>query len=250
MMIMEKNIFEKQWRALGTDIYIQIVDDGFEMAEIQGVFLELEKLYARQEKIFSRFDSQSELSGINSQLGEFVEASSDMVYLAKKSLEYFKESSGIFDPRILRALELIGYEKSFSENSFSSDIEYIEKLGDDLSQDLVIDGDRLKFLQRMDFSGIAKGYITDRAADFLQKKGFRNFLVDSGGDMFAAGKNNLGGDWGISLEGAMDENEIVAKISDEAIATSGSVRRNWKIGEKSFHHLIHPHNLNDFSFEL
>lgn len=251
---MEEKYAEKEWHTLGTDIYLQIVGDDLKNPRIKKVFLAVEDIYDRQEKIFSRFNKESELSNINSHLGKLFDSSSDILYLAKKSLEYYKESDGLFDPRILETLEKIGYDRSFSKKDFSSDeingILSAEEETTQLGSDLIIKDSRIKFQKRMDFSGVAKGYITDQVADFLKLQGFQNFLIDSGGDMFAAGKNNFDNPWGIALEGSPNENESLLKISDQAVATSGNVRRNWRKGEKKFHHLINPHQLNNFSFDL
>ncbi|MFA5994595.1 MAG: FAD:protein FMN transferase, partial [Parcubacteria group bacterium] len=99
--IMGQHIFEKEWRALGTDIYVQIVGSASWAAETEITFLAVQKLYAAQERIFSRFDAESELFFLNAHLGEFCEASVDMLAVAQKSVQYFEESGGLFDPRIL-----------------------------------------------------------------------------------------------------------------------------------------------------
>ncbi|HCU70370.1 MAG TPA: hypothetical protein DIC35_01285 [Candidatus Moranbacteria bacterium] len=249
---MKKSIFEKEWKALGTDIYVQIVNDGIlSRLEIERIFLEISDIYIRQEKIFSRFEEESELSQINVHLGEFIEVSQEMLAIAEKSIEYFQESEEIFDPRILDVLEKIGYEKSFQKNNFEGAVENIKEAGKrNLKEDLQIKKGKVKFLRRMDFSGIAKGYITDRIADFLCQKGFQNFLVDSGGDMYASGKDSEQDKWGIALEGSEDENKVILELSDEAVATSGNVRKHWERNGRKFHHLINPHQPNYFSFDL
>jgi thiamine biosynthesis lipoprotein len=249
---MKNNIFEKEWKALGTDIYVQILNDiTFSGSDIERIFLGIRDIYTRQEKIFSRFDGESELSQINIRLGEFVEASPEMLFISEKSIEYFQESERIFDPRILDTLEKIGYEKSFQENNFEGTVENIRKVGEiSLKEDLQIKKRKVKFLRRMDFSGIVKGYITDRIADFLRQEGFKNFLVDSGGDIYASGKDRGKNRWGIALEGSKDENKVMLELSDEAVATSGNVRKKWERDGKKFHHLINPHQPDYFSFDL
>lgn len=248
---MEKNIFEKEFKALGTDIYIQLVAPETEKEKALLTFVEIENIYKKNELIFSRFNAQSELSKLNNNLGIFCEVSKDFIYLAQESLKYYTGSGKIFDPRILDSLEKIGYKKSFKNNDFNIEenlsIEVFEK---DLAEDLIILDNQVKFLVKMDFSGIAKGYITDEIAKFLIKKGWGNFLVDSGGDMYAAGLNRYNEKWQISLEGTINENEVMAEISNEGIATSGNTRKKWTIGTKKFHHLINPKNVSKFSFEL
>ena len=101
----------------------------------------------------------------------------------------------------------------------------------------------------MDFSGIAKGYIVDQAAEFLKKRGWKNFLVDAGGDMMISGRNSEGEKWRIAVEGVPEE-KLMLEISGKGIATSGISRKKWQINGKKFHHLVNPKDPNNFSYEL
>lgn len=74
-------------------------------------------------------------------------------------------------------------------------------------------------------------------------------MVDSGGDMFAAGRPPESGKWNIAIEGVEEKNLRLA-ISEKAAATSGISRRKWERGGKRYHHLIHPEYPADFSFNL
>ncbi|MFA6184330.1 MAG: FAD:protein FMN transferase [Parcubacteria group bacterium] len=248
---MKINVFEKEFKALGTDIYLQLVSEEFDIHKAERDFLKVVDIYKRQEKLLSRFDKDSELSKINYNLGKFVQVSRDIVYLAEKSLEYYDKSRGIFDLRILEKLEAIGYRRDFRQNKFEENKSFQKKLFDkNLKNDLIIKNNEVKFLKKMDFSGIAKGYITDRIADFLILQRWDNFLVDSGGDMYAKGKNKNKEKWGIALEESRNENKTLIEISDEAVATSGNTRKFWEIDGKKFHHLINPINSDKFDFDL
>ena len=248
---MEKNIFEKEFKALGTDIYIQIIAPGDKREDVFLSFAEVENIYRKNDLIFSRFKAESELSKMNNNLGVFRKASAELIYLAQESLKYYAKSEKIFDPRILDNLEKIGYKNDFKDNDFNvaKDVS-TEIFKKELSQDLLIQGSQLKFLQKMDFSGIAKGYITDKVAKFLSDSGWQNFLVDSGGDMYAKGLNKWGEKWGIALEGSENEDEIVTEITNAGIATSGNTRKYWEAGNKKFHHLLNPRQAQQFSFDL
>ncbi|EKE20694.1 MAG: hypothetical protein ACD_7C00503G0012 [uncultured bacterium] len=248
---MEENIFEENFKALGTDIYIGIIAPKEETEKILATFAEVKNIYKRKELTFSRFNPRSELSKLNNNLGVFQEGSDDIIYLAKKSLDYYLKSDKFFDPRILERLDGMGYRKNFKENVFDAKDGFLTEIfKKDLAQDLIISGGKVKFLRKIDFSGIAKGYITDKVAEFLFSRGWRNFLVDSGGDMHASGLNKRGEKWGIALEESENENEIIAEISNEGIATSGNTRKYWEIDGKKFHHLINPKNVDEFSFDL
>lgn len=240
---------EKKFRALGTDIYIQaIVDRELESEKLLG---QLEDLYGNFERIFSRFDPESELGHLNGNLGQWLSASGAMIEVAEKCLGLYVESGGVFDPRIIDFLEGFGYRQDFKKNDFDTERVPADfsPITEKLSEDLKTREGKIFFGRRMDFAGIAKGYITDRVAEFLQEKGVPNFFIDSGGDIFALGRNEEEEDWRVSLEGVPEE-KILIKISGASVATSGITRRKWEIGEKVFHHLINPANPYQFETSL
>jgi FAD:protein FMN transferase len=239
--------------ALGTDISIDVIAPGGnsrEVAGISGYLEEVERVYRKMEKILSRFEVTSELSRLNQNLGVFQKVSPEILYLADKSLQHFQASGGIFDPRIIGVLEDAGYRADYKSLDFEkSRKREVQKFPvPDLSNDLKIKDSQVFTAHRLDFSGIAKGYITDQAAGFLKTRGQNNFLIDSGGDIFAAGQDENSQEWNIMIEGASDE--VALGVSDKGIATSGITRRKWEADGKKFHHLINPQNPSHFSFDL
>lgn len=246
------SIFSDEFRALGTEIKIfLVISKEKNIDETKSILEEIRKIYQEKEKIFSRFDEQSEISKLNSNLSIFKNASEDILYLAQKSLEYYKESEGYFDPRIVEILEEVGYKKDFKTNDFSQKEIRKDKIfpKNKLTEDLEMKDDQVCFGRRMDFSGIAKGYITDFISQHLENSGWQNFLVDSGGDIFAKGKNEHREKWGIEIEG-ISQKKIILNLENSAVATSGITRKKWEIGEKKYHHLINPLHPYDFSFDL
>ena len=249
---MEKPTWRSGFKALGTDIEIQMVlDEGKDKESAEKDIANVKEIYLAKQKIFSRFDPESELTRLNKKLGVFQKASLDIMYLAKRALIYHKLSDGLYDPRIIEVLERIGYDKDFRLKDFSKakfpESFSVAKTG--LGEDLKIRGGDIYFRRRMDFSGIAKGYITDYVAGYLKKQGWKNFLVDAGGDMMISGANSEGKKWRIAVEG-IPEDKLMLEISNAGIATSGISRKKWQIKGKKFHHLVNPKNPNEFLYEL
>ena len=241
-------IISHSFFALGTSIDIQIVTRSVEESEkIQTLFQDVEGKYAWYEKILSRFDSDSELSKIND-TQDFLEVSPVLQEVAEKSLRYHKETSGMFDPRILNILESVGYDRTFEKINESQRKEILENLSIPLEQDLQTVGNRICVLKRVDFSGIGKGYVTDKIVEYVKLSGFYDFIVDSGGDMFVSGKNHDGHLWTIDIEGAPQS--LIFSVEEMGIATSGITRRKWSKGDERFHHLINPLNPAFFDFNL
>lgn len=242
-------IVQSEFKALGTDIEVKIVTDDDKLQEVRQALEKIKLFYFKKEKIFSRFDPESELTHLNKNLGKYSKASRDIIEVAQKALEYCEKTGGFFDPRVIGILEGIGYDKDFKKITDLSVSVAVQPLHGNLSDDLKIEENNVLFNCRMDFSGIAKGYITDRAADFLKSRGFENFLIDSGGDMYASGKNEDGDFWKISIEG-IEDNKLNFSLSDKGVATSGITRRKWEGNGQKFHHLINPKNPQEFLFDL
>ncbi len=82
-----------------------------------------------------------------------------------------------------------------------------------------------------DPSGIVKGWAIYHAAELLHRKDFKNFYVDAGGDVEAAGHNDRGEAWRVGIRNPFNTAEIVkvVGISNCGIATSGTYIRGQHI---------------------
>ncbi|MDO8529177.1 MAG: FAD:protein FMN transferase [bacterium] len=248
----KKPIFRDSFKALGTDINLTLIlDNGEELEAAKKISEELRQFYKEKELVFSRFNPDSELSKLNRNLNQFQKASFDIINLAKSSLYFHKKTKGYFDPRILETLENIGYGKTFKDSDFiiNKESKNPKSLTNKLDEDLKIRVNEIFLGNRVDFSGIAKGYITDQVSLLLKSKGRGNFLLNSGGDMFASGSDQFGEKWKISVEGIPEE-RFYFNIQNQAVATSGVTRRKWEKNGKRYHHLINPMNPRAFLFDL
>jgi thiamine biosynthesis lipoprotein len=95
----------------------------------------------------------------------------------------------------------------------------------------------------LDFNGIAKGYAVDQAVGVLRRAGIEHFLVNAGGDLYAAGRASPESEgWPIRLDSTEPGQPPLAtfQISDRAVATSGNTfQRTGPLGH-TIEHLVHP----------
>ena len=254
-----KESVNKEFKGLGTDIYLEIVlPDQYGQVDMARAKTHLEaaqEIVAQKEKVLSRFNQGSELNKFNNNLGKFFSASPDLHYLAGKSLYYYDATGRLFDPRVIIALEGVGYDRDFklvkeNSNKINKDIVFKNAFNKVLREDLIINGQEVCFKKRMDFSGIAKGYINDQISGFLKSRGWQNYLVDTGGDIFAAGKDREGEDWAVEVENSDKNAALLIKLKNQAVATSGITRRNWEKEGKVFHHLVNPLKPDEFTTEF
>jgi thiamine biosynthesis lipoprotein len=97
----------------------------------------------------------------------------------------------------------------------------------------------------LDLASIAKGYGVDAVATLLRENGFSNFLVEIGGEVFAAGVRKDGKPWrvGINLpekNAAPTEIYRSLPLREQALATSGDYRNFFEVSGIRYSHIIDP----------
>jgi len=160
----------------------------------------------RLQKIFNFYDKESELSRLNKK--RKMKVSSELLEVITKALKMSKETNG-------------GYDITLGENFLKrKNKEKIESL-DCSFRDVKINFDEIilensKVL--IDLGSIAKGYITDKIAEFLKSRGLEEFIIDARGDIIVSGTEKE-----IFIQNPRDEKENITsvKLKNQAIATSG-----------------------------
>src|SRR5262249_8828646 len=93
---------------------------------------------------------------------------------------------------------------------------------------------------KMNLGGIGKGYAVDRARDMLRERGFRDFMIQFGGDMYVAGRS---GDrpWRLGIQdprGAANRIFSSIDLSESTFSTSGDLARFFIKDGRRYHHIL------------
>jgi thiamine biosynthesis lipoprotein len=94
----------------------------------------------------------------------------------------------------------------------------------------------------IDVGSFTKGYVVDRAAQVLKKRGITQALITAGGTVLALGKKPGGLPWQVGVRHPRKEGELLATISLEgqAISTSGDYERFYRHNGQRLCHIIDP----------
>jgi FAD:protein FMN transferase len=97
----------------------------------------------------------------------------------------------------------------------------------------------------VDLASIAKGYGVDQVAAVLGALGFKDFLVEIGGEVYASGERPDGTAWRVGInrpqpDAPFDAIYKVVRLHDSAMATSGDYRNFYQVEGKSYSHIIDP----------
>jgi thiamine biosynthesis lipoprotein len=95
---------------------------------------------------------------------------------------------------------------------------------------------------RVHLGGIGKGFAMDRAVAILRRQGVSDFLIQSGGDLYASGRR---GDrpWRAGIQdprGPADRMFAAISLNNETFSTSGDYERFFMKDGRRYHHILDP----------
>lgn len=190
----------------------------------------------------SMFNPNSEISAINSGALTIVSPRFRQVFDIAKDVNELSE--GLYDPTIGTLTDLWG----FGRKECPQDAPTNEAIDDALKsvgiQDCVIDSDGVIVKKSdatvFDFSSIAKGFGIDCIADMFERNGVKNYMIEIGGEVLAAGVNPKGKPWTIQIdspEGGMGHERLAIRYlgpGRTALATSGNYRNFKRFADGRF----------------
>lgn len=241
------------FRAMNTDVRSVVVVEADETPDAEQAIREVETVFATVEDALSRFRPESELSRLNRasvdrasyQSGAPFQASPLLFTVAVVALEAARETRGLFDPTVLGALVVAGYDRSFEDLPIerpraATSPWKTRPRWDAVTLDPVSRTISLPPGLGLDLGGIGKGWAVDRAIERLRR--FSGFGIDAGGDLYCHGKQADGRPWTVGVEDPRSPGRDVwiLSVDDHAVATSSVTRRRWLSAGRQNHHLIDP----------
>lgn len=156
-------------------------------------------------------------------------------------------SDGYFDPTISPIVAAWGFSYKHGDSITPQLIDSLKQLVDyrkvRIENGVVI---KENPAMTLDFNAIAQGYTSDLIASFLDSRGIKNYLVDTGGEIMAQGNKPNGQPWIVGIEKPADnwdsEQVVHTRIAlrDKGLVTSGSTRKYVERNGKRYSHCIDP----------
>ncbi|MGB9629428.1 MAG: FAD:protein FMN transferase [Thermodesulfobacteriota bacterium] len=227
---------------MGTMVGVTLIGKDRGMAEKAALqaFQEIRRI----EQLMSPWIDRSDVFRINQSAGrQWVHVSSETLYVITKSIEMSKRSDGGFDITVGPLIEI--WRKARGKGVPPSEEELKRSLDLVGYSNILIDPGGKVFLKKegmsIDLGGIAKGYAVDRAFEILKRLGYRNLIVNAGGDLRLEG-TKFGQPWSIGIQDPRKPEKIIARISltKGALATSGDYEKYFIYQGKRYHHILNP----------
>lgn len=239
-------LHEHHFRAMNTGVGVWLWSTARDRAAaVRHALLRAEEFFACVEDELSRFHRDSSLSRLNDAAGAGWQAVSPLLWtVLTTAVDAAEDSGGIYDPTLLRALEAIGYDRTFEAVDAGGTITTVPAVSsfgswrrvrfDNATRCVSLPADLA-----VDLGGIGKGWTVDRVALSLASLG--PVLVDAGGDLRVIGTVD-GESWPVAVQDPFEpaSDRGVVRLRDGALATSSIGGRRWRRGDRVYHHVLDP----------
>ena len=194
---------------------------------INGAFSLCENL----ERTLSKTVRDSDVYKLNNTEG-FVSVSDDTIKTVERAIYYGDLSGGKFDITIAPVSALWDFKNQVvpSKDEIAEALQSVDYHSVEIKKsEISLNG------KQIDLGGIAKGYIADKAAEYLKEKGVKKALINFGGNICMIGQYNIG------IKKPFD-NSVIASVSlqDKCAVTSGIYERYTQKDGKIYHHILDP----------
>lgn len=242
-----------QGETMGTTFEIRVAGGGRTEALRQQIEAMAEQRLGEIDRWMSSWNPDSEISRFNAHHDTTgFPVAHETAAVVAYAIELSKWSGGAFDISIgpLVGLWGFGHEARLGERPSDAEIEAAQRhTGARLLRVGRGNPGSGGFLRKndpaleIDLSAIAKGYGVDHLAGGLLELGREDFLVEIGGEVYAAGERPGGGPWRLAIEKPLDDGraiQSIVELSGQAMATSGDYRIFYRDEGRRISHTIDP----------
>ena len=188
-------------------------------------------------------------SSIISKVNRNEDVTLDSIFLDnfRIAMETARLSDGYFDPTVSPIVAAWGFSYKSGDSITPQLIDSLKQLVD-YRKIRIENGKVIKDNpdMKLDFNAIAQGYTSDLIAAFLESRGIKNYLVDTGGEIMARGSKPIGQPWIVGIEKPAenwDSEQVVQTritLRDKGLVTSGSTRKYTERNGRRYSHCIDP----------
>ena len=238
-----------QGRTMGTTYQVKVVAGDF--LDLEGVKGKIDKRLDEINRSMSTYQKDSEISRFNrfKDVGQKFKISNDFFQVMKAGQKIHRLSNGAWDGTVTPLVELWGFGRHGRQNKIPPQSEIaalLLEIGfaniEVLSPGFLV---KKRAAVKVDLSSIAKGYGVDAIAVLLRSLGYQNYLVEIGGEIFAAGHRQGNTRWRIGInrpraDAAFNAVYKVVPLGNQGFATSGDYRNFFEIDGIRYSHVIDP----------
>jgi thiamine biosynthesis lipoprotein len=239
-------LVERSRVSMGTAVHVSAwtADEAAAAAAFEEVFDEFDRLDA----LMSVWKEGSDVLRINAAAGKAaVPVSREVREVLEASQEVSEWTGGKFDVTFAALSGLWKFDQQDIDGRVPNRSEIAPRLPLIDYRELQVD-DRAgtaglaRAGMAINLGGVGKGYAIDRGVAILRHAGLSDFMIQSGGDLFVAGRRGER-PWRVGLQdprGAPNTLFAAIELTDAAFSTSGDYERFFVRDGQRYHHILDP----------
>lgn len=219
--------------------------------ELHSYLIELHQKF----DIYNNYEGINNIKTINDKAGiEAVKVDNDIIEILEKGKEAYNITNGNVNIAMGSVLELwhncrVKAMDNPDEATIPSEIELQEANKHTSIDNIEIDKNNMTVYindenTSIDVGAYAKGFIADKAREFLINKGVDAALLNLGGNIVCI-NSDYKPDWLIGIQDPDNNESYIEKLSlsNNSAVTSGSYQRYYEYNGEIYHHIIDPQSL-------
>jgi len=240
------HLVDRTRSSMGTELRLTAWtnDEPGVVAAFEAIFREFDRL----EGLLSNWQEDSDVQRLNSAAGQHpVRVGTELRDVLETARQVSDWTNGKFDVTFGVMSGLWKFDYQNRDGTIPDHREVVRRRSLINYRDIELDErNGTAFLRRhgmvVNLGGIGKGYAVDRARAILHERGFRDFLIQFGGDMYAGGRE---GDrpWKLGIQdprGPANRIFATVDVSDSTFSTSGDYARSFIKDGRRYHHILDP----------
>jgi len=239
-------LVESKRASMGTELHVSVWTS--DQGRAEATFEKITREFDRLESLMSNWKDGSDIQQLNAAAGRHpVPIADELRDLFRTARQVSDWTSGRFDVTFGVMSGLWKFDYQNKDDSIPDHNEVVRRRRLINYRDLEVDEKSgTAFLRRegmvANLGGIGKGYAVDRARDILRENGFRDFMIQFGGDMYLAGRLE-NRPWRVGIQdprGPEGRSFAYIELSDSTFSTSGDYERFFIKDGRRYHHIIDP----------
>jgi len=238
---------KRTFMRMDTVVEVTLVRHRHTRDEIRCVWEAVDSTLKDWEMRFSQTNLKSEVLVLNQRTDSVVKVSGELARMLHDARRYCDTLGGTLDFTLLPIKELWGFgEQGGPERVPPQDsirlmlrnVDYRKVAVDTLRRIVHISDPAI----RVDVGGVGKGYIFKRIGALLEQRGFPDFLIVEGGDIFCKGTRGDRQPWRIGVQHPRKSDRLLAQLplDSGALVTSGDYERFFMKDGRRYCHLFDP----------
>lgn len=237
---------------MGTTYSININYDSHRNIEINSIKSKIDSVLQVINQQMSTYIHDSEISRFNRLVNkDWFTVSSDFYEVIVAAQKISKLTNGAFDITVGPIVDLWGFSTNVYQHNWQPPVEQeIKRILQSIGFNNIITVNnsikKINIDTKIDLNAIAKGYGVDVVFELLKDLGFKNILVEIGGEVRCIGLNENGDPWRIGIDKPVlnilpgTELQAVKSLDNQALATSGDYRNYYEYNGELYSHMINP----------